>query len=94
MNDPSKLRKLLIWLLYGSKGGPTRAKIILALRRRPMNPNQLAKELKLNYKTVIHHLEILRKHGLVSRLEESYGAPYFISDALEKNWEIVESILR
>ncbi len=68
-------------------------RIILALRSRPMNPNQLARELGLNYRTVQHHLDVLEKHGLIVRLEERYGAPYFLSEDLEENWSIVESLL-
>ncbi|MGC8569713.1 ArsR/SmtB family transcription factor [Caldivirga sp.] len=53
------LRRLLIWLIGGSRGGLMRYKILKTLRERPMNPNQLAKYLNVNYRTVIYHLEIL-----------------------------------
>ncbi len=87
-----RLRKILVWLLNGSRGGPTRLKILKALKERPMNPNQLAKALDLNYKTVIHHLTVLERHGLIVRLGSGYGVPYFLSDVLERNWEIVQSL--
>ncbi len=93
MESTLKLKKILVWLLNGSRGGPTRLRILKALRREPMNPNQLARVLKLNYKTVIHHLSVLERHGLVVRLESSYGAPYFLSEELERNWEIVNSLV-
>ncbi len=69
-------------------------KILLSLRRIPMNANQLARELNLNYRTVMHHIKVLERHGLVSRLGDDYGAPYFISEVLEKNWHLVEEISR
>ncbi len=90
--DPLRLRKILTWLLNGSRGGPTRLKILRALKEKPMNPNQLARVLNLNYKTVIHHLTVLERHGLIVRLESGYGAPYFLSDVLERNWEVVNSL--
>ena len=36
------LKYLLGWLIAGTRGGPTRAKIIEALRENPQNANQLA----------------------------------------------------
>ena len=36
------LKYLLGWLIAGTRGGPTRAKIIEALKETPQNANQLA----------------------------------------------------
>ena len=88
------LRKILIWLLGGSRGGLMRLKILLLLKRRPMNPHQLAKALNVNYRTVIYHLELLERYELVSRLDVGYGAPYFISDKLEKRWDLIREVMR
>jgi DNA-binding transcriptional ArsR family regulator len=50
--------------------------------------------LKLDYKTVIHHLDVLSKNGLViTDNRESYGATYFLTPLLEKNYESLEDIL-
>ena len=58
--------KRLLWYLIGTtKGGVTRARILEMLNFRPSNTNQIASELRLDYKTVVHHLEILSKNGLV-----------------------------
>ncbi|GGP21719.1 hypothetical protein GCM10007981_14670 [Thermocladium modestius] len=88
-SDAKDWRRMLIWLLGGSRGGWMRFQIMLALKEKPMNPNQLAKHLGVNYRTIIYHLEILEKHGLVTRTNKAYGVPYFLSDYAEKNWEIV-----
>lgn len=90
-SDAKDWRRMLIWLLGGSRGGGwMRFQIMLALKEKPMNPNQLAKHLGVNYRTIIYHLEILEKHGLVTRTNKAYGGvPYFLSDYAEKNWEIV-----
>jgi DNA-binding transcriptional ArsR family regulator len=93
-SDIKDWRRMLIWLLGGSRGGWMRFQIMLALREKPMNPNQLAKHLGVNYRTIIYHLEILEKHGLVTRANKGYGVPYFLSDYVEKNWEIVDSAVR
>jgi|GEM_PF-207587 transcriptional regulator, ArsR family len=88
------LRKVLIWLLGGSRGGEMRLRILLLLKKRPMNPNQLARLLNVNYRTVIHHLDVLERNGLVVRMSRDYGAPYFISEMLEKNWDVLKNVVR
>jgi len=40
------LKYLLGWLIAGTRGGLTRAKIIIALKETPQNANQLATSLK------------------------------------------------
>jgi len=85
-SDIKDWRRMLIWLLGGSRGGWMRFQIMLALREKPMNPNQLAKHWVLIIEP-IYHLEILEKHGLVTRANKGYGVPYFLSDYVEKNWE-------
>ncbi|MGC9225947.1 ArsR/SmtB family transcription factor [Caldivirga sp.] len=88
------LRRLLIWLIGGSRGGLMRYKILKTLRERPMNPNQLAKYLNVNYRTVIYHLEILERNGLVTKAGDGYGAPYLISDELNDKWSILINVVR
>lgn len=87
------LKRLIYWLLAGSKGGPTRLLIILRLRDGPANANQLANELKLNYKTIQHHLEILLQNRMVVAEGARYNVVYTISPELESNMDIVESII-
>jgi len=86
--------KRLLWYLIGStRGGINRAKIINFLKENPSNANQLSNQLKMDYKTIIHHLDVLKKNGLVvAENEESYGATYFISPLLEKNYSAFEEI--
>jgi DNA-binding transcriptional ArsR family regulator len=86
--------KRLLWYLIGSaRGGINRAKIINFLNENPSNANQLSNQLKMDYKTIIHHLDVLKKNGLVvAENEESYGSTYFISPLLEKNYSVFEEI--
>jgi DNA-binding transcriptional ArsR family regulator len=86
--------KRLLWYLIGStRGGINRAKIINFLIENPSNANQLSNQLKMDYKTIIHHLDVLKKNGLVvTENEESYGATFFISPLLEKNYSAFTEI--
>jgi predicted transcriptional regulator len=91
--DPDT-RRLLWFLFAGSRGGLSRIKIIKCLKQLPMNTNQLAKELTLDYKAVQHHVKVLEKNNLISKLGEKYGMVYFISPFLEHNIETLDEIER
>ncbi|GAB6056757.1 winged helix-turn-helix domain-containing protein [Methanobacterium movens] len=77
----------LWWLITGSKGGENRAKIILELHNRPYNANKLAKKLSLDYKTIRHHIDVLKENNLVKSTGETYGALYFLSDEMENVYD-------
>ncbi len=81
------MKNILWYLLAGSRGGPTRAKILYELHEKPRNANQLATDLKLDYKTIQHHLRTLLKHQLLTTLNQNnYGQVYFITPELESSW--------
>ena len=86
------IKYLLWWLMSGTKGGKTRGRLILALRQRPANANQLAEVMAVDYKTVRHHLEVLQRNGLVTYTGERYGATYFLSPQLDESFAIFEEI--
>jgi DNA-binding transcriptional ArsR family regulator len=49
---------------------------------------------KLDYKTIVHHLDVLSKNGLIiTDNKESYGAIYFLTPLMEKNFESFREIL-
>src|SRR5689334_23773319 len=78
------LRRLLWYLLGGTRGGPNRAEIIKTLQNRPCNANQLAETLRVDYKTIQHHIRILEENGLVSLGNKgSYGAVLFLTTKME-----------
>src|ERR671934_2337551 len=84
MADPNAKR--LLWYLFaGTKGGQNRIKIIDLLREQPYHINKLAEYLGLDYKAVQHHINVLEKNNLVSKIGEKYGVLYFISNYLEIN---------
>lgn len=84
---------VLWYVLTGTRGGPNRARILRAIEERPRNPNQLAEDLDLDYKTVRHHLEVLEDNDVVEKSGEDYGAIYLPSDRVRQYWDTVEEIL-
>ncbi len=88
------LKYLLGWLIAGTRGGPTRAKIIIALRESPQNANQLATLLKMDYKTMRHHIEVLEKNKMLTSVGDRYGETYFLSQVLEDNYALFEEIAK
>jgi len=67
MPDPNAKR--LLWFLFaGSKGGNNRIKIVHLLMERPYNINQLAEALGLDYKAIQHHITVLEKNNMITRL--------------------------
>lgn len=83
----SAFRRIIWWVFTGNRGGPNRARIIATLKEQPLNANQLAQKLGMDYKTIRHHLKVLLKNRLVLEVGEGYGAMYFISPELEQNYE-------
>lgn len=92
--DDPELRRLLWYLLGGTRGGENRARIINEIRSRPSNLNQLATKLSLEYRSVQHHIEVLKKNALVTSQGEHYGLTYFLTPWLESHIEIFDEITR
>jgi len=81
------VKQVLWWLIAGSKGGINRARIIMSLNKRPYNANQLTQMSGLDYKTVRHHLDVLKKHQVIRSMGEGYGTMYYLSDTMTTNFE-------
>lgn len=88
------VKYLLGWLIAGTRGGLTRAKIIQALKETPQNANQLANLLKMDYRTIRHHLRVLEKNKLIVSAGEGYGKTYFLSQILEENYALFEEVMK
>jgi len=87
------LKYLLGWLIAGTRGGITRARIIRTLKETPQNANQLASLLKMDYRTIRHHLKILQKNRIITSAGDRYGTTYFLSPVMEKNYALFEEIV-
>lgn len=91
-NDPHVKR--LFWFLFaGSRGGLNRLRIVQTIREKPLNANQLAKDLGLDYKAIQHHVTVLEKNNIITKIGEKYGITYFVSTFLEVNMESFEEIV-
>jgi DNA-binding transcriptional ArsR family regulator len=88
------LKYLLGWLIAGTRGGVTRAEIIKTIHETPQNANQLAISLKVDYKTVRYHLEVLEKNHIVTSVGDKYGATYFLTQMMEDNYSVFEEIVK
>jgi len=78
-------KKLLLYLFTSTRGGLSRLRIIIHLLEQPCNTHQLAKKLDLDYKAVQHHMKVLEKNNMVSKIGEKYGAIFHLSNFLEIN---------
>ena len=78
-------RKLLLYLFTSTRGGFTRLRIIILLLQHSYNTHQLSQELQLDYKAVQHHLQVLEKNNMVTKIGGKYGAIFRLSNFLEIN---------
>ena len=81
------MRRIIWWVFTGNRGGPNRARLVVSLKDQPMNANQLAQKLMMDYKTIRHHLGVLKRNHLIVEAGEGYGAMYFVSPELEQNYD-------
>jgi len=77
--------RVLYWLLEASRGGPSRAKIIRVVNKKPRNLRQISLAVKMDYKTVREHVEILVENGVLETPGKRYGAVYFLAAHLKQN---------
>jgi len=85
-------KRLLWYVLAGSRGGTNRGKIINLLRKEPHNVNQLAEALDVHYRVAEHHVRALEKNNLISPSGERYGKLYFLSQEMEAHIHIFDEI--
>ena len=87
------LKRLLWYLFAGTRGGPSRAEIIKAIQNRPSNANQLSQILRVDYKTIQHHVRVLEENGLIVPSDRgTYGAVLFLTPKMEEALPILDEI--
>jgi DNA-binding transcriptional ArsR family regulator len=91
---PKAADRLLWWWFSATRGGPTRARIVVALRYEPLNAKQLSDLLELNYKTVRKHLKTLGDHGFLVSFGEKYGRAYSPSPDLMAHFDTFQEVQR
>ncbi len=85
-------QQAVYWLIAGSKGGINRAKILFALEKEPMNSNVLSKKMKVDYKTIQHHISLLLENHLIVKTGSKYGQVFFVSPQLKENWSLLKKL--
>ncbi|VVB56635.1 Bacterial regulatory protein, arsR family [uncultured archaeon] len=85
-------RRFLFWLLDGTRGGPTRVRLLAILAKRPLNLRQLALAAKLDYSTVEHHIRLMEKHSIVESVGAGYGRLYALTDLPDARAYVMEKI--
>ena len=78
----------------GMSGKYTRMRIICAITENPLNTQELARKLNLDYKTIKHNIEILEKNNLITRQGEGYGDVFFPSELISSNLPTLYSVIR
>ena len=89
----NKLDYEVFKLLVKMRGSPTRVRI-LRLLEKPMNRLMLARELKLDWKAIDRHVEVLEKKGLIQRLgmKRGRGEFYILTDMGRTALELLEKL--
>ncbi len=91
-NDPHAKR--LLWFAFvGSRGGMTRLKLVQIIRNTPLNANKLSEQMGLDYKAIQHHVKVLLKNNIITKVGEKYNVTYFVSNFLEANMETFDEIV-
>ena len=88
--------KRIAHLILGTRGGLNRGRIVALLRSGPKNANAVAGALRLDYKTIRHHLEVLRENDLVMAVsgQANYGTLYALSPRLQIHYEEFDEVWR
>ena len=88
--------KRIAHLILGTRGGLNRGRILALLRSGPRNANAIAAALVLDYKTVRHHLGVLRENDLVMSVggQVDYGTLYTLSPRLQMHYDEFETVWR
>ncbi len=92
MHDARIFRKSVLYLIGATRGGPMRLRIISELMKKPLNPNMLAQMLGVDYKTIVHHLDVLRKNNWVVKDGKKY-AEVFMLAFTEEQKQVFQAIL-
>lgn len=86
-------KRMLEWILIGSAGGQNRIRILEILIEKPCNANQLSTLLNLDYKTVRHHLDILKKNRMIISMGTGYAIVYYPSEIIKENIDLFIEIV-
>lgn len=85
---------ILAEVFTGMQGRYTRLRIIQLLKDEPLNANQVAHELGLDYRTIQHNIRVLETKNMISRVGGKYGSIFFLSPFLEDNLDVLNKLIK
>jgi len=88
------MHELFSSVFTGMSGRYTRLRIICAITENPINAQELSKKLNLDYKTIIHSIDVLEKNNLIIREGTGYGDVFFPSDIISSNLPTLYAVIR
>jgi predicted transcriptional regulator len=74
-------------IIGGTRGGPMRLSIVVLLSKRSMNTNEIARNLRIDYKTAEYHLRVLSQNCIVSRKGDGYASKFSLTPIFKSYWE-------
>ena len=83
MITPQRFRHLMWHLFAATRGGQKRIMIVQLLRKRPYNAHQLCREIRVDYRTILHHIKVLVDNQVITCEEKRYGEMYFLTEFFE-----------
>jgi predicted transcriptional regulator len=89
-----EIRDWILPIFFSTKGGKSRIIILELLLERPYNINAISIKTGLSYKNVQYHIEILEKHGFLSRTDGDFIKLFLISDKLIENISSFREIIQ
>ncbi len=88
--DERILRRILKLNAAGTRGGASRLEILHLLARRPVNTNEIATHLDVDYKTAQYHVRVLLRSGLIVSPDKKYDNQYQLAPLLRANTKLLE----
>ncbi len=86
-------KRIMMYLFVGMRGGQNRARIVELLKKEPCNANKIAEALRLDYKTIRHHLKLLEENGVVvTSSADAYGSVYFLTVYFDKYFPVIRTM--
>lgn len=93
MSHEKLVRRTLMMQIAGTRGGPARLKILQLLIDKPLNTNEIAKRLSIDYKTAEYHVRTLEKSGFLSSSAKPYDSKHDISPLLRAYPSIMNELV-
>ncbi len=88
-----EVKRLFLFVFAGTRRSIARHKIVQIIRNNPLNIHQISKEVGIDYKAIQHHIKVLEKNNLISKVGDTYAVMYFLAPLLESNLEVFDEIV-